>query len=57
MPTCTHVAQVEQRLEVYREDLAEWLSELLSIDPRIPPGDVMAALGNGALVCRPVNPT
>ena len=45
-------SQVEQRLAVYREDLAEWLSELLSIDPKIEPGNLISVLGSGVLVCR-----
>eukprot|EP00041_Stephanoeca_diplocostata_P004815 m.51050 g.51050 ORF g.51050 m.51050 type:complete len:1124 (-) comp15377_c1_seq21:3150-6521(-) len=45
--------QVAQRLAVYADDIAEWLSELLEIkDPELTGPTLMTALEDGVVLCR-----
>ena len=43
---------LDARLKLYREDLAEWISAMLGVDPVIEPANLLTMLQDGTVVCR-----
>lgn len=43
---------LDARLKLYREDLAEWISTMLGIEPAVEPSGLLTALQDGTVVCK-----